>query len=544
MIEMQAQERLNNPFLNKGTGFTAKERQQYGLEGLLPPVVRTIEQQAEEVYRSYQNEATALGKREFLMHIFDTNRRLFFYVFSQHVAELLPIVYDPTIAESIKKYSHIYQKPQGAVFLSMDEAPDKIQTSLLAGAAGRDIRLIVVTDAEGILGIGDWGVQGVDIAVGKLMVYTAAAGIDPTQVLPVIIDAGTNNQSLLDDPLYLGNRHPRITGAAYDGYIDAFVAAVKTAFPQVYLHWEDLGRDHAAQILQRYQDQLTTFNDDIQGTGIITLAGVLGALKISGQKLADQRYIQFGAGTAGAGIVKRMYDEMREQGLDDKTAKAHFYLVDKQGLLFEDTPGLTPEQRPFARRRSEFDQPDDLVDLLSVVKAVHPTILVGTSTVAGAFTEQVVREMATHTDRPIIFPISNPTEKMEAKAADLIRWTNGRALVATGIPSEPVTYDGVTYNIGQANNALVYPGLALGTIASTASRLSDEMISAAAHSLGGIVDAAQRGAAVLPPVEKLTEFSQAVAIATARAAVKQGVNMKPISDVPAAVTAMKWTPQY
>ncbi|WP_056941974.1 malolactic enzyme [Secundilactobacillus kimchicus] len=541
---MQAQERLNNPFLNKGTGFTAKERQQYGLEGLLPPVVRTIEQQAEEVYRSYQNEATALGKREFLMHIFDTNRRLFFYVFSQHVAELLPIVYDPTIAESIKKYSHIYQKPQGAVFLSMDEAPDKIQTSLLAGAAGRDIRLIVVTDAEGILGIGDWGVQGVDIAVGKLMVYTAAAGIDPTQVLPVIIDAGTNNQSLLDDPLYLGNRHPRITGAAYDGYIDAFVAAVKTAFPQVYLHWEDLGRDHAAQILQRYQDQLTTFNDDIQGTGIITLAGVLGALKISGQKLADQRYIQFGAGTAGAGIVKRMYDEMREQGLDDKTAKAHFYLVDKQGLLFEDTPGLTPEQRPFARRRSEFDQPDDLVDLLSVVKAVHPTILVGTSTVAGAFTEQVVREMATHTDRPIIFPISNPTEKMEAKAADLIRWTNGRALVATGIPSEPVTYDGVTYNIGQANNALVYPGLALGTIASTASRLSDEMISAAAHSLGGIVDAAQRGAAVLPPVEKLTEFSQAVAIATARAAVKQGVNMKPISDVPAAVTAMKWTPQY
>ncbi|WP_288530009.1 malolactic enzyme [uncultured Secundilactobacillus sp.] len=541
---MQAQERLNNPFLNKGTGFTAKERQQYGLEGLLPPVVRTIEQQAEEVYRSYQTEATALGKREFLMHIFDTNRRLFFYVFSQHVAELLPIVYDPTIAESIKKYSHIYQKPQGAVFLSMDEAPDKIQTSLLAGAAGRDIRLIVVTDAEGILGIGDWGVQGVDIAVGKLMVYTAAAGIDPTQVLPVIIDAGTNNQSLLDDPLYLGNRHPRITGAAYDGYIDAFVAAVKAAFPQVYLHWEDFGRDHAAQILQRYQDQLTTFNDDIQGTGIITLAGVLGALKISGQKLADQRYIQFGAGTAGAGIVKRMYDEMREQGLDDKTAKAHFYLVDKQGLLFEDTPGLTPEQRPFARRRSEFDQPDDLVDLLSVVKAVHPTILVGTSTVAGAFTEQVVREMATHTDRPIIFPISNPTEKMEAKAADLIRWTNGRALVATGIPSEPVTYDGVTYNIGQANNALVYPGLALGTIASTASRLSDEMISAAAHSLGGIVDAAQRGAAVLPPVEKLTEFSQAVAIATARAAVKQGVNMKTISDVPAAVTAMKWTPQY
>ena len=541
---MQAQERLNNPFLNKGTGFTAKERQQYGLEGLLPPVVRTIEQQAEEVYRSYQTEATALGKREFLMHIFDTNRRLFFYVFSQHVAELLPIVYDPTIAESIKKYSHIYQKPQGAVFLSMDEAPDKIQTSLLAGAAGRDIRLIVVTDAEGILGIGDWGVQGVDIAVGKLMVYTAAAGIDPTQVLPVIIDAGTNNQSLLDDPLYLGNRHPRITGAAYDGYIDAFVAAVKAAFPQVYLHWEDFGRDHAAQILQRYQDQLTTFNDDIQGTGIITLAGVLGALKISGQKLADQRYIQFGAGTAGAGIVKRMYDEMREQGLDDKTAKAHFYLVDKQGLLFEDTPGLTPEQRPFARRRSEFDQPDDLVDLLSVVKAVHPTILVGTSTVAGAFTEQVVREMATHTDRPIIFPISNPTEKMEAKAADLIRWTNGRALVATGIPSEPVTYDGVTYNIGQANNALVYPGLALGTIASTASRLSDEMISAAAHSLGGIVDAAQRGAAVLPPVEKLTEFSQAVAIATARAAVKQGANMKPISDVPAAVTAMKWTPQY
>lgn len=541
---LNAQQRLNNPFLNKGTGFTKEERETFGLEGLLPPVVRTIDDQAAEVYENFQLKATSLDKRDYLMQIFDDNRRLFYHVFSEHVAEMLPVVYDPTIADSIRRYSHHYQKPQGAVFLSVNETTSSIQDRLRAGANGRDIRLIVVTDAEGILGIGDWGVQGVDIAVGKLMVYTAAAGIDPSQVLPVMIDAGTNNQQLLKDPLYLGNRHERIVGQRYDDYIEIFVEAVKTTFPDVYLHWEDFGREHAAAILNRYRTQLTTFNDDIQGTGIITLAGILGALRISGEQLGQQRYLQFGAGTAGMGIVKRIYDEMLAQGIDEKTAKSKFYLVDKQGLLFEDTPGLTPEQRPFARVRSEFDNAAELIDLQAVVKKVQPTIMVGTSTVSGAFTQTVIQEMASHTARPIIFPISNPTEKMEATAADLIKWTQGRALVATGVPSQPVVYNGVTYHIGQANNALVYPGLALGAIASKATELSDDMISAAAHSLGGIVDPTKAGAAVLPPVEMLTAFSDTVAIATAQAAVDSGLNRETVTDVKQAVAAMKWTPTY
>ncbi|GAY73689.1 malolactic enzyme [Lentilactobacillus kosonis] len=399
---MNSQEILNNPFLNKGTGFTQEERDELGLNGLIPPRIQTIDEQATETYGILQTKGSDLEKRFFLMNIFNENRTLFFKVFSQHIEELMPIVYDPTIADTIENYSHWYVRPQGAVFLSVDD-PDDIESALRNGADGRDIRLIVVSDSEGILGIGDWGVQGVDISVGKLMVYTAAAGIDPSQVLPVVIDDGTNRQSLLEDPLYLGNRHKRIRGEQYDNFIDKFVSTVEDLFPKVYLHWEDFGRSNAANILNRYKDKITTFNDDIQGTGIIVLSGILGALQISGEKLTEQRYVSFGAGTAGAGIVQRIYDEMILQGLSPDEAKSHFYLVDKQGLLFDDDETLTPEQKPFARSRSEFDKASDLVDLESVVKAVHPTILVGTSTVPGAFTENVVKEMADHTDRPIIF---------------------------------------------------------------------------------------------------------------------------------------------
>ncbi len=540
---MKAEEILNNPFLNKGTGFTQAERDELGLNGLIPPVVRTIEEQATEVYAQYQSKETDLEKRFFLMDIFNNNRTLFFYLFSQHVAEFMPIVYDPTIADTIENYSHYFVQPQDAVFLSIDD-PDHMREALVNGADGRDIRLIVVSDSEGILGIGDWGVQGVDISVGKLMVYTAAAGIDPSQVLPVVIDDGTNRQSLLDDPLYLGNRHKRVRGQKYDDFIDQFVETAESLFPNLYLHWEDFGRANAAKILNKYRDKITTFNDDIQGTGIIVLAGILGALQISGQRLTDQKYLSFGAGTAGAGIVKRIYDEMVLQGLSEEEAKSHFYLVDKQGLLFEDTPGLTPEQRPFARKRDEFSNAADLTTLKAVVEAVHPTIMVGTSTVAGAFTEDIIKDMAANTERPIIFPISNPTKLLEANAKDLITWTDGRGLIATGVPSDPVEYKGVRYEIGQANNALVYPGLALGTIAVNANRLTDEMISAAAHSLGGIVDATQPGAAVLPPVSKLNQFSTTVAAATATTAVKQGLNQLPIDDVHEAIEKTKWTPKY
>ncbi|GHP13242.1 NAD-dependent malic enzyme [Lentilactobacillus fungorum] len=537
------QARLDNPFTNKGTAFTNEERQQLGLAGMLPPRVQTLAEQANEVYKQYRQRPTALAKRLFLMTIFNENRVLFFKVFSQHVAELMPIVYDPTIATTVENYSHLFVQPQNAAFLSIDD-PKSIEASLKNAAGGRNIQLLCVTDGEGILGIGDWGTQGVDIAVGKLMVYTAAAGIDPASVLPVVIDAGTNNEQLLADPLYLGNRFKRVRGDRYDHFIDQFVAAVEKVFPGVYLHFEDFGRSNAAKILNKFKDRQLVFNDDIQGTGIIVLAGIIGALNISKQKLIDQRYLCFGAGTAGAGITSRIYGEMIDAGLSPAEAKSHFYLVDKQGLLFDDMPDLTPEQKPFARSRKEFTNAAALTDLLAVVKAVHPTIMVGTSTQPGAFTEAVVKEMAAHTDRPIIFPISNPTKLIEATAADLIKWTGGRALVATGVPSDDVHYRGTTYEIGQANNALIYPGLGLGAIASAASVLNDQMISAAAHSLGGIVDITKDGAAVLPPVTKLSDFSDTVASAVAQSAIDQKLNKRPIQSVKAAINAVKWEPKY
>jgi malate dehydrogenase (oxaloacetate-decarboxylating) len=534
---------LNDPFLNKGTAFSKEERQQFGLAGILPPAVQTLDQQVAQTYAQYQRKSSPLEKRIFLMDIFNHNHVLFYKLFSQHIAEFMPVVYDPTIADTIENYSALFIEPQNAVYLNIDEQDD-IESAIKNGANGRDIRLIVVTDAEGILGIGDWGTQGVDIAVGKLMVYTAAAGIDPSKVLPVVLDAGTNNESLLNDDLYLGLRKKRVYGDKYYTFVDKFVNAARAQFPKLYLHFEDFGRSNAANLLTKYQQEMTTFNDDIQGTGIIVLAGILGALNISKQKMTDQVYMSFGAGTAGAGITKRIYDEYLQQGMDAKEARKHFYLVDKQGLLFDDDPSLTPEQKPFARKRSEFANADELTSLEAAVKAVHPTILVGTSTVPGTFTEGVVKEMAAHTDRPIIFPLSNPTKLAEAKAEDLIAWTDGKALVATGIPAAPVEYKGVTYEIGQANNALVYPGLGLGTIAATATRLSDGMISAAAHSLGGIVDPTEAGAAVLPPVKKLDVFSQTVANAVATEAVAEKLNADEISDVKQAVADMKWEPEY
>lgn len=534
---------LNNPYLNKGTAFTKEERDQLGLNGLIPPYIQTIDEQVEQVYAQFQTKANDLEKRLFLMQIFNENRVLFYKLFSQHVVEFMPIVYDPTIADTIENYSELYIQSQNATFLSIDD-PDMMEEALKNSAAGRDIRLIVVTDAEGILGIGDWGTNGVDISVGKLMVYTAAAGIDPSQVLPVVLDVGTNNQDLLKNPMYLGNRHERIKGDRYYDFVDKFVETAENLFPNMYLHFEDFGRDNAANILNKYKDRYVIFNDDIQGTGIITLAGILGALNISKQKITDQVYLSFGAGTAGAGILGRIYEEMIENGLSEEEAKKHFYMVDKQGLLFDDDETLTPEQKPFARKRSEFDNADELTDLLSVVKAVHPTIMVGTSTQPGSFTEEVVREMAAHTERPIIFPLSNPTKLAEAKAEDLLKWTDGRALIATGIPVGDIEYNGVTYQIGQANNALVYPGLGLGVIASTAKVLNDTMISKAAHSLGGIVDVDQPGAAVLPPVSKLSDFSNTVAKAIAQSAVDQGLTKEKIDNVDQAVEDTRWNPEY
>ena len=534
---------LNDPFLNKGTAFTKEERKELELTGLLPPQIQTIEEQAEQVYAQYKSKEPLINKRRFLMEIFDTNRTLFYYLFSQHVVEFMPIVYDPVIAENIENYSELFVNPQNAVYLSID-SPETIEESLRNATKDREIRLIVATDAEGILGIGDWGTNGVDISVGKLMVYTAAAGIDPKSVLPVVLDAGTNRETLLEDKLYLGNRHKRVYGDKYYDFVDKFVQTAEKLFPRLYLHFEDFGRSNAANVLHKYWKTYPVFNDDIQGTGIITLAGILGALKISGEKLTDQKYMCFGAGTAGAGIADRIYQEMLQQGLSENEARNRFYLVDKQGLLFDDMDDLTPEQKPFARKRTEFNNANELTNLEAAVKAVRPTILVGTSTQPNTFTETIVKEMASYTARPIIFPLSNPTKLAEATAENLIKWTDGKALIATGIPADPVEYNGVTYEIGQANNALIYPALGLGAIASTAKLMTNEMISKAAHSLGGIVDTTKPGAATLPPVSKLTEFSQRVAEAVGQCALDQKLNREDITDIKEAIEKIKWTPKY
>ena len=536
-------ELLDDAFLNKGTAFTESERKKLGLEGLLPPCVEDIETQAQRIYRQMERKTSLIEKRRFLMEVFNFNRTLFFHVFSEHLVELMPIVYDPVIAESIEQYSEQFINPQYAAFLSIDH-PESIETSLKQAAGDRKIRLIVVTDAEGILGIGDWGTNGVDISVGKLMVYTAAAGIDPQTVLPVVLDCGSNRESLLKDPFYLGNRHKRIYGDHYYDFVNRFVETAENLFPDLYLHFEDFGRSNAATILKKYQKTYPVFNDDCQGTGIITLAGILGAMKINREKLTNHTYMCFGAGTAGAGIADRIFREMVAQGLSEKEARNHFYMVDKQGLLFDDMDDLTPEQKPFARARSEFDNPEKLNNLTAAVMAVRPTILVGTSTAPKTFTKEIVKAMASWCDHPIIFPLSNPTELAEATAEDIIKWSDGRAMVATGIPAEPVEYNGVTYIIGQANNALIYPGLGLGSISVNASLVTDEMISSAAHSLGEFLEINVEGAAVLPPVSKLTQFSETVAAAGGKFGAKQGLNRVQTNDVKKAVKSVIWKPVY
>ena len=535
-------ELLKDPFLNKGTAFTQEERKAYQLEGLLPPAVETIELQAERVYAEMKKKSSLIEERRFLMDVFNHNRTLFYYVFREHLVELMPIVYDPVIAESIEKYSEQFVDTQNACYLSIDR-PDEIEASLLSAAEGREIRLIVATDAEGILGIGDWGTNGVDIAVGKLMVYTAAAGIDPSCILPVVLDCGTNRESLLQDKFYLGNRHPRIYGEQYNAFVERFVQAVEKLFPRLYLHFEDFGRADAAAVLNRYRDRFPVFNDDVQGTGIITLAGILGAMRINKEKITDQKYLCFGAGTAGAGIANRVYKEMIAQGLSEEEARQRFYLVDKQGLLFDDMTDLTPEQRPFARKRAEFQNANELTTLEAAVFAVKPTIMVGTSTRPGTFTEKIVRGMCSWCEHPIIFPLSNPTELAEAKAEDLIAWSEGKAMVATGIPADPVEYKGVRYEIGQANNALIYPGLGLGSIAVNSSRMTDEMISAAAHSLGTFLTPDEPGAAVIPPVARLTEFSHTVATVVAECAMKQKLN-RIDGDVEKLIADISWKAEY
>lgn len=533
---------LANPLLNKGTGFKQEERDEMGLNGLIPPVVQSIEEQERQVYSQYQSKSSRLEQRIFLMDIYKTNRTLFYYTMEKHLVEFMPVVYDPVVADAIEEYSDRFVSPD-AVYLSIHDQ-EHIKDALESFADGRDIRLIVVTDSEGILGMGDCGINGVEIATGKLAVYTAAAGVDPSKVLPVVLDVGTNNKELLDNPNYLGNKHERIRGGAYDQFIDKFVKEVTNLFPKALLHWEDFGRSNAAKILEKYQSTICTINDDIQGTGIVILAALLGSMKVSKLPMNQQKVLIFGAGTAGIGIANQILVEMlRTNDITHEEAKKRFYLVDQQGLLTDDLPDLTDGQKKFARPQAELNR-KTLKDLKDIIAFVKPTVLIGTSTTPNAFTEEAIKEMAKHVERPAIFPISNPTKLIEAKAADVIKWTDGKALVCTGIPSDDVEYNGVTYQIGQGNNALMYPGLGLGIIVAEAKIVTQNMLSAAARAVGELVDPKVEGASILPPVADLQNVSKVVAEAVVAQAIKDGINQRDIADVKEEVSRSIWKPRY
>ncbi|MBJ8074777.1 oxaloacetate-decarboxylating malate dehydrogenase [Bacillus cereus group sp. N12] len=544
---LRGAEVLSTPLLNKGVAFTQEEREELGLKGLLPPAVLTLEEQARRAYEQFSSQPDDLLKNVYLTALHDRNEVLFYRILTDHLREMLPIVYTPTVGVAIQRYSHEYRKPRG-IYLSIND-PSGIEDAFAnIGATAENIDLVVVTDGEGILGIGDWGVGGINIAIGKLAVYTAAVGIDPSRVLPVILDVGTNREELLNNPFYIGNRHPRITGEAYDEFIDTFVQAVNKQFPKALLHWEDFSSRNARKILDKYRHDVCTFNDDIQGTGAVSLAAVLSAVKASGVPLSEHRVVVFGAGTAGIGIADQVRDAMVRVGLSDEESYNRFWCIDRNGLVTDTMEDLLDFQIPYARKEAEVSdwKQNDVIGLAEVVKYVKPTILIGTSTVAGAFKEEIIKEMASHVERPIILPMSNPTPLAEAKPADLIEWTEGRALVATGSPFEPVTYNGVTYVIGQSNNALIFPGLGLGTIVVRASVMTDGMFAAAAEAVASMVDTSQPGAPILPEVEELRNISELVAIEVAKVAVAEGVARENLSDndIKIAVKEAMWKPEY
>jgi malate dehydrogenase (oxaloacetate-decarboxylating) len=537
---------LADPLRDRGVAFVPSQRQALGLTGRLPAAVLTLDQQAQRAYQQLQRQQTDLAKNGYLEQLHDRNETLYYKVLSDHLAELLPIVYDPTVGDAIEQYSHEYQRPRG-IYLSIDQ-PDDIAAAFGTLELGPgDVDLIVCSDAEEILGIGDWGVGGIQIAVGKLAVYTAAAGIDPSRVIPVSLDVGTDNEGLLNDPLYLGNRHARVRGPAYDAFIEKYLETASSMFPGALLHFEDFGPGNARRILVTYGDKYRIFNDDMQGTGAITLAATLSAVTVTGVPMAEQKLLVFGAGTAGVGIADQLHDAMVRDGATKEQATAQVWLVDKQGLLTSDMRDLRDFQRPYARRPSEVQGwagGGRAISLLDAVRHVKPTILLGTSTVHGAFTREVIEAMCAGVDRPIVFPISNPTSRIEAMPADVIAWSKGKALVAVGIPVAPVEYGGVTYQIGQANNALLYPGLGLGTIVSGASRVTPGMLLAAADAVAGQVDVSAPGAPLVPPVENLRASSATTAVAVAQAAIDDGVaTRKPASLVQAVQDGM-WQPEY
>lgn len=535
---------MNNPLLNKGTAFSEEERANYQLDGLLPPIIETIEQQAVRIETQIENLETPLHKHQLLTNLYNENRTLYYYLVTKNVTDYLPIIYTPTIGDAVIQYHKEYTAPDEALFIDAF-APEKLSASIKNYAKNNpNIDMIVITDGEGVLGIGDWGVNGVKIAVGKLAVYTVAAGLAPDRVLPVVIDAGTNNETLLNDPLYLGNKRPRLSESEYDAFIASFVNVMKEVFPKAILHWEDFGRANASRILHNYRDKICTFNDDIQGTGAMVVAAVLATIQVSRIPLSEQKIIIFGAGTAGIGIADQLSAQlMRETGLPFEKAKKHFYLVDRKGLVLDNMTDLTTGQKKYAHPSAEWSNvPTDTLE--NLVEAVHPTMLIGCSGVTGAFKESIVKKMTQYTERPAILPLSNPTKLAEATAPDLIQWTDGKALIVTGSPSKPVEYQNTTYEIGQANNALLYPGLGLGALVTRAKYITDDMLAAASMAVAEQISPNKAGAALLPHVRTLRETSRAVAIAVANQAIKENIHQVELTNVIEAIELEMWQPIY
>jgi malate dehydrogenase (oxaloacetate-decarboxylating) len=537
---------LEQPLLNKGSAFTEAERGEFGLTGLLPPGVSTPEVQLARIYGNYRQKTSNLERYIHLVSLQDRNETAFYRLLSDHLVEMLPIIYTPVVGEACQAYSRIYRRPRG-LYIAYPQR-DAIAAAL-ANLGDQDVSIVVVTDGERILGLGDLGIGGLGIPIGKLSLYTVCAGIHPATTLPIILDVGTNNQELLNDPLYLGWRHERIRGAEYDAFVEAFVTALVKRFPRVLLQWEDFARHNAGRLLERYRDRLCSFNDDIQGTGAVALAVTTASVAASGGRFADQRVVVLGAGSAGAGISRQLVTAMRSDGLTLEQARRRIWLVDALGLVHSRQSDLdafkSEYAQPFETVAAWAGAPDN-IPLLEVVKRVHPTILIGTAAQPQAFTEEIVREMARHVERPMIFPLSNPTSKSEALPADLIRWTEGRALVATGSPFDDVEYGGRTIRIGQCNNAYIFPGVGLGVIAARVRRITDAMFIAAARTLSELAPVRRDPSlALLPPLGEVREVAKRVAVAVAMQAQRDGHADELAEDeLLRRIEATMWTPDY
>lgn len=543
---LMKQDLLGTPKLNKGTAFTDAERNMFGLIGLLPHQVETLEQQVARMYVQYHEHHTNLGKNIYLNVLHDYNETLFYKLISEHLEEMLPIIYTPTVGEAVQRFSLEHRKPKG-LYISYPER-HQIET-ILENRLPPEVDLSVVTDGEAVLGVGDQGIGGINISSAKLMVYTLCGGINPHRVLPIQLDVGTNNTSLLNDPMYLGWRHERITGQDYDEFVDTFVKAITKKFPSLFLHWEDMGRINARRILTHYRDEICTINGDMQATGVVALACVLAGVKASGMPLPDHRVVIMGAGTAGVGIADQIFGALLRAGLSEAEARSRFWLIDKDGLLTTDAV-LLPFQEPYARKQQDLTQwkirDHHSIRLIDVINNVKPTILIGCSTAAGAFNEEVVRTMASYTTRPIIMPLSNPNSLAEATPHDLLYWTHAKAIIAEGSPFPDVQFEDKWYRIAQSNNAFAFPGIGLGVIAVKAKRLTDDMLWAATEALCACSPVNQDVMSpLLPKLVEAKMVSYKVALAVAAQAQQEGLaQIKDNVDLKELITKTMWVPSY